>query len=274
MILGKFLSTLSLRRATQRLQRGEPLKRKFLSTLSLRRATHKHTNKGVNNYISIHALLAESDRPRYSFDRRFAISIHALLAESDKLTFCAVISILNFYPRSPCGERPRRYRRWPAARPISIHALLAESDQCSHDAILPPYIFLSTLSLRRATYIIGHAVNFHPISIHALLAESDSPPSITPTASRNFYPRSPCGERPPSPPRREFYNNFYPRSPCGERHWPPVRDVIQWEDFYPRSPCGERLFSPRAFAPVCLISIHALLAESDRGPRLPPLPSA
>ena len=244
MILGKFLSTLSLRRATQRLQRGEPLKRKFLSTLSLRRATHKHTNKGVNNYISIHALLAESDRPRYSFDRRFAISIHALLAESDKLTFCAVISILNFYPRSPCGERPRRYRRWPAARPISIHALLAESDQCSHDAILPPYIFLSTLSLRRATYIIGHAVNFHPISIHALLAESDSPPSITPTASRNFYPRSPCGERPPSPPRREFYNNFYPRSPCGERHWPPVRDVIQWEDFYPRSPCGERPGTP------------------------------
>ena len=78
------------------------------------------------------------------------------------------------------------------------------------------------------------------ISIHALLAESDSPPSVTPTASRNFYPRS----------------------PCGERRLRPVRQA-QGRYFYPRSPCGERLFAPRAFAPVCLISIHALLAESD-----------
>ena len=56
--------------------------------------------------------------------------------------------------------------------------------------------------------------------------------------------------------------NFYPRSPCGERHGVTLLRV-QNRDFYPRSPCGERL----AIVTTCLqwyvISIHALLAESD-----------
>ena len=43
-------------------------------------------------------------------------------------------------------------------------------------------LFLSTLSLRRATHIIGHAVNLHPISIHALLAESDERADSLPNA--------------------------------------------------------------------------------------------
>ena len=58
---------------------------------------------------------------------------------------------MNFYPRSPCGER-RWLRCWQlAARDISIHALLAESDY-SLVAVTPSnFLFLSTLSLRRAT---------------------------------------------------------------------------------------------------------------------------
>ena len=57
--------------------------------------------------ISIHALLAESDIKnalRQIIDRR--ISIHALLAESDKVVEPGLANKLNFYPRSPCGERP------------------------------------------------------------------------------------------------------------------------------------------------------------------------
>ena len=79
---------------------------------------------------------------------------------------------------------------------ISIHALLAESDQRSIRRCLPWPIFLSTLSLRRATFklkIMYRAFRFlstlslrratwpgllaRPffiISIHALLAESDT----------------------------------------------------------------------------------------------------
>ena len=59
--------------------------------------------------------------------------------------------------------------------------------------------------------------------------------------------------------------HFYPRSPCGER----LHAACPFCDnyyFYPRSPCGER----RALGLLgwlrVLISIHALLAESDREP--------
>ena len=33
----------------------------------------------------------------------------------------------------------------------------------------------------------------------------------------NFYPRSPCGERPQEGADTWHKMNFYPRSPCGER---------------------------------------------------------
>ena len=85
---------------------------------------------------------------------KVGISIHALLAESDlrALPFSAVGRY--FYPRSPCGERP------PS---VFLHCTT--------------YLFLSTLSLRRAT------------------VWADSPP----VAPADFYPRSPCGERPDIP---------------------------------------------------------------------------
>ena len=79
---------------------------------------------------------------------------------------------------------------------ISIHALLAESDAPDPAALVQAPKFLSTLSLRRATH--------------------------------------------PGQPVRGLPSNFYPRSPCGERRLCPI---CQWR----RS----------------LISIHALLAESD-----------
>ena len=55
----------------------------FLSTLSLRRATRGAESCYLDNIISI----------------------HALLAESDKGSFRALAVLPYFYPRSPCGER-------------------------------------------------------------------------------------------------------------------------------------------------------------------------
>jgi len=101
------------------------------------------------------------------------ISIHALLAESDRRHRGNDSRPVHFYPRSPCGERPDTSKTVCSVISISIHALLAESDW---------WLRCWQLAAR-------------DISIHALLAESDSAPSVTPTASRNFYPRSPCGER-------------------------------------------------------------------------------
>ena len=79
---------------------------KFLSTLSLRRATF---------------LFADHIELR-------AISIHALLAESDQPATKQAQNLLNFYPRSPCGERHHYGWSWYDDFTISIHALLAESD--------------------------------------------------------------------------------------------------------------------------------------------------
>ena len=145
---------------------------------------------------------------------------------------------------------------------ISIHALLAESDVDQRCKFSWDNGFLSTLSLRRATvvlHIVGGAGKFlstlslrratnsaygaldgASISIHALLAESDGNESGEHTDNGNFYPRSPCGERP------SWYAcsmahtaNFYPRSPCGERQNNKKPLTIR-PYFYPRSPCGER----------------------------------
>ena len=124
----------------------------------------------------------------------------------------------NFYPRSPCGERLPHPLELIIIHEISIHALLAESDPRCKRLLHSTAIFLSTLSLRRATNHFQrpgqHQADFYPrspcgerrgdawyimrkcaISIHALLAESDQLPSMACPSLTDFYPRSPCGER-------------------------------------------------------------------------------
>ena len=127
-----------------------------------------------------------------------------------------------------------------ALNSISIHALLAESD----------LIHITQYSMCK-------------ISIHALLAESDKPDKKAGSQEKDFYPRSPCGERPFFYSLTACRQYFYPRSPCGERRAPTAQPVHPHSHFYPRSPCGER---PSCFSLWFLglfISIHALLAESD-----------
>ena len=130
-----------------------------------------------------------------------------------------LIWVKDFYPRSPCGERLDKCCKLGRNNRISIHALLAESDIEPVQTKPRRKKFLSTLSLRRATFLhcttYLNCSHFYPrspcgerpivllipptrklISIHALLAESDAIyPSSTPP-KEYFYPRSPCGERP------------------------------------------------------------------------------
>ncbi len=193
-----------------------------------------------------------------------------------------------FYPRSPCGERrppgllhslggvisihallaesdkPSIQVQHPL-KSISIHALLAESDVVDTLKLARPMLFLSTLSLRRATQRRLPRRTHRRISIHALLAESDinGPVSFFNTfgflstlslrratdgliASANFCKISihallaesdfSTSER-----LRIPSHYFYPRSPCGERPIHTPRCVVCVIYFYPRSPCGERL---------------------------------
>ena len=146
----------------------------FLSTLSLRRATHgglpaalhhvyfyprspcgerrnQRVGRADQNHISIHALLAESDRGSDLRVALYSISIHALLAESDErqslLDPIPAISIHALLAESDTGNMTLQLKDGD----ISIHALLAESDYTNVIIIAYDVLFLSTLSLRRAT---------------------------------------------------------------------------------------------------------------------------
>ena len=171
----------------------------------------------------------------------------------------------NFYPRSPCGERPETVKT-------------SNADT----------IFLSTLSLRRATtdglfFYIGR----DRISIHALLAESDRLESFYATPRFYFYPRSPCGERQSSIEEVSKYVVISIHALLAESDPPmcftrqmlliiSIHALLAESDvrlsgplhgiyhFYPRSPCGERPWARGSRVTYIEISIHALLAESDQ----------
>ena len=127
----KFLSTLSLRRATLTMCIFCSMIYIFLSTLSLRRATlHPRSADYSCRFLSTLSL------------RRATIQLEFNSLESK-----------HFYPRSPCGERLFSSGAKADSVSISIHALLAESDDFILFIILWRCTFLSTLSLRRATLL-------------------------------------------------------------------------------------------------------------------------
>ena len=135
------------------------------------------------------------------------ISIHALLAESDYSMGRNEKSFRGyFYPRSPCGER---LRGWT----LNINGP----------------IFLSTLSLRRATPTQQRKTKTNEFLSTLSLRRATCRARLCPICQWHFYPRSPCGER-----HKVSYQckidqkNFYPRSPCGER--PIMNNII----FMPR----------------------------------------
>ena len=192
----KFLSTLSLRRATSKLP-ALPRFAIFLSTLSLRRATiisvrHRHARRPFLSTLSLRR--ATTNRRPIFLCAKFLSTLSLRRATTsrwnvkrDALKFLSTLSLR----RATVG---------------------VEIDNTDY------WTFLSTLSLRRATQSGNPSwipfQHFYPrspcgerhrsadfvgadrdISIHALLAESDPQYSRFRTRHTNFYPRSPCGER-------------------------------------------------------------------------------
>ena len=141
------------RRSASRPRRTRPA---FLSTLSLRRATAIQGCSRRNRCISIHALLAESDRPGGSDRGSALISIHALLAESDRAAGRRLPDRRHFYPRSPCGER--QLDPAPLGNIVAFLSTLSLRRATSSKLMFAQLIqrFLSTLSLRRATHTKAH----------------------------------------------------------------------------------------------------------------------
>ena len=170
----------------------------------------------------------------------------------------------NFYPRSPCGERPLKGYRPARTNKISIHALLAESDgnESGEDTNDSNFYPRSPCGERQPTSGI---LRFDPlISIHALLAESDQMAGVGRTAQRDFYPRSPCGERPYNllciyliilP----FLSTLSLRRATGCSYQPDGNFIISIHALLAESD-GQHCRGGRSGVGI---SIHALLAESD-----------
>ena len=172
-----------------------------------------------NPGISIHALLAESDPSKTRRLTNLMISIHALLAESDRYSLRHSAQSGYFYPRSPCGERPRIFLD------LTFHKNFYPRSPCGERP-------------RVVTAFWGSVDNFYPRSpcgerLSGLCKGANM---------AHFYPRSPCGERRCRPGnctrccaflstlslrratntnlgRHRGNDDFYPRSPCGERPW-------------------------------------------------------
>ena len=191
--------------------------------------------------ISIHALLAESDCAPSANGGAASISIHALLAESDQLTPIFAPPKWHFYPRSPCGERPHPIGVLITVIEISIHALLAESDPKMSD----------------------HPHNTKNISIHALLAESDPGYRSVSKYHQLFLStlslrRATRRKTTDMTQRRIFLSTLSLR-----RATPKV--LRHCTTYLFLSTLSLRRATPEGFRNVLnrIISIHALLAESD-----------
>ena len=129
--------------------------------------------------ISIHAPRVGSD---WAWERVSApppISIHAPRVGSDDGMAALIDGIEDFNPRSPCGERPYLAAKLIQTENISIHAPRVGSDYVGLNGVGYLIKFQSTLPVWGAT------LQFR----------------FRPQVLAHFNPRSPCGERPSSPPR-------------------------------------------------------------------------
>ena len=171
------------------------------------------------------------------------ISIHALLAESDIHAQNLCICVIHFYPRSPCGER---LHTWQKVNPN-------------------PKIFLSTLSLRRATVEFKlYFINQEFLSTLSLRRATQRN-KFRQSRNSHFYPRSPCGERPAehhaNSQQEKFLSTLSLRRATGQKFsW-----MAMAAQFLSTLSLRRATDCKRKVIAAINISIHALLAESDAG---------
>ena len=166
-------SMLSLRRATFRRQRARRGPQHFYPRSPCGERRCQTLSDCRYTAISIHALLAESDVAGLIFRAKFVIFLSTLsLRRATSAPAIKSCWSSYFYPRSPCGERPKSANTLPAVT-LFLSTLSLRRATYTAICLAPPILFLSTLSLRRATGRGPHSPLVWQISIHALLAESD-----------------------------------------------------------------------------------------------------
>ena len=168
------------------------------------------------------------------------ISIHALLAESDQHDRDQRRHRGNFYPRSPCGERLTRTTATFGCRIFLSTLSLRRATARPNGWIFTEYIFLSTLSLRRATH--EKRLDRWPIVFLSTLSL-----------------RRATSHRSQEPLRPEFLSTLSLRratSPQGGKQ-------VESAKFLSTLSLRRATTRPAFLFYVAVISIHALLAESD-----------
>ena len=123
--------------------------------------------------------------------------------------------------------------------------------------------FLSTLSLRRATYKIWHLWAIIIFLSTLSLRRATLSLFTGLLVALYFYPRSPCGERRGRCKSWHGMGSISIHALLAESDRFLQSGPMMRQYFYPRSPCGERPRHPAILVNLNDISIHALLAESD-----------
>ena len=100
-------------------------------------------------------------------------------------------------------------------------------------------LFLSTLSLRRATHYDNYNLHCTEISIHALLAESDHLPH-GPTSRHSISIHALLAESDHVSVECVEVSKISIHALLAESDLAPEQNTTQQTNFYPRSPCGER----------------------------------
>ncbi len=127
----------------------------------------------------------------------------------------------------------------------------------------PGGLFLSTLSLRRATVSAAAIARCDSISIHALLAESDGCNTHQVGVRDDFYPRSPCGERRWKICGAPVAAGFLSTLSLRRATQGPAAAALASKVFLSTLSLRRATSSAKGTYTISNISIHALLAESD-----------
>ena len=124
----------------------------------------------------------------------------------------------NFNPRSPCGERLNIFNRDGRRKNFNPRSPCGERRWQFLSPLFALFLFQSTLPVWGATTTTTDSHDTYIFQSTLPVWGATISPVIT--AIKGFY--------------------FNPRSPCGERLVGAISCLRQVQDFNPRSPCGER----------------------------------
>ena len=172
----------------------------------------------MNQFQSTHSLRSATRRIMQEQKEQY-VSIHALLAECDTITGFFLKRLRSFNPRTPCGVRLKADEKesilWAVFQSthslrsatdcpsfercidaVSIHALLAECDlRTKGNYYVITKVSIHALLAECDLYSSPSRTSFS-VSIHALLAECDRTTTNLDWLFTGFNPRTPCGVRP------------------------------------------------------------------------------